>query len=163
MKADSIKARDKHHCKLCGCTQRLEVHHLKYTKHYPWTEPDENLVTLCHNCHTMAGGYDKEQLTKQVTPFGIVSYNFALRWLTADIILHRVQAEIASDKEKKSLKEWMALIDEACRLREIVKTYIVPANKREVILNNEEIKIVLQAYKDMEKFEAENNVTLRRD
>lgn len=44
--------RDDWKCKECGRTDlQLECHHLKYTTDKPWNEPDENLQTLCCNCH----------------------------------------------------------------------------------------------------------------
>ncbi len=44
--------RDKWKCKQCGDTETmLHVHHLKYTKIYPYNEPLKNLTTLCSKCH----------------------------------------------------------------------------------------------------------------
>ena len=39
-------------CRECGDTETmLHLHHLKYTKKYPWNEPAKNLITICSNCH----------------------------------------------------------------------------------------------------------------
>ena len=44
--------RDKWQCRQCKDKETtLHVHHLKYTKYYPWNEPMNNLVTLCARCH----------------------------------------------------------------------------------------------------------------
>jgi 5-methylcytosine-specific restriction endonuclease McrA len=44
--------RDKWRCKKCRDTETtLHVHHLKYTKRYPYNELMKNLTTLCGNCH----------------------------------------------------------------------------------------------------------------
>lgn len=44
--------RDNWRCTKCRDTEtELHVHHLKYTKKYPWNEPMINLTTLCSNCH----------------------------------------------------------------------------------------------------------------
>jgi 5-methylcytosine-specific restriction endonuclease McrA len=47
-----IFERDKWKCKDCGDTETaLHIHHIKYTKKYPWHELDKNLRTICQNCH----------------------------------------------------------------------------------------------------------------
>lgn len=47
-----IKYRDKWTCMECGeTTKTLEVHHLKYIAKEPWLEPEQNLITLCCDCH----------------------------------------------------------------------------------------------------------------
>lgn len=44
--------RDDWRCRKCGDTETtLHVHHLKYTKFYPWNEPIRNLIALCSKCH----------------------------------------------------------------------------------------------------------------
>ena len=44
--------RDKWKCTECGDKETtLHIHHLKYTKKYPWDEPLGNLKTVCSNCH----------------------------------------------------------------------------------------------------------------
>ena len=44
--------RDKWMCRQCKDKETtLHIHHLKYTKRYPWNEPMKNLRTLCANCH----------------------------------------------------------------------------------------------------------------
>jgi 5-methylcytosine-specific restriction endonuclease McrA len=48
-KANRIKQRDNNKCTRCGSTEKLEVHHLSYDNIY--NEPDEDLTTLCRECH----------------------------------------------------------------------------------------------------------------
>lgn len=48
------KAIDKGECRGCGSTEHLEVHH-KWPKGYaniPHEDIDNDLTTLCHDCHT---------------------------------------------------------------------------------------------------------------
>ena len=50
-----IFERDGWKCRECGDTETmLHLHHLKYTKKYPWNEPAKNLVTICSKCHKKA-------------------------------------------------------------------------------------------------------------
>ena len=53
LKADNIRIRDKHKCRLCNATgTQLDVHHLRYIEgREPWEYDDGDLVTLCHKCH----------------------------------------------------------------------------------------------------------------
>jgi hypothetical protein len=52
-----IFERDNWKCKGCGDTETtLHVHHLTYTKRFPWNEPMPNLLTLCRSCHARAHG-----------------------------------------------------------------------------------------------------------
>ena len=47
-----ILERDGNKCVKCGETKRLHVHHLSYTKgRDAWEYPNDNLVTLCGECH----------------------------------------------------------------------------------------------------------------
>ena len=47
-----ILARDNHKCVLCGSTDNLQVHHMKYFKNrYAWEYANSTLVTLCRECH----------------------------------------------------------------------------------------------------------------
>jgi len=49
----AILSRDNFTCCLCGDTEtNLQVHHLKYTGE-PWDAPDEDLQTLCEDCHSL--------------------------------------------------------------------------------------------------------------
>lgn len=44
--------RDGWKCRKCGSTRTtLHVHHLKYTRKYPWNEPIKHLITRCERCH----------------------------------------------------------------------------------------------------------------
>ena len=47
-----ILERDNHKCVLCGSTENLQVHHMKYFKNrYAWEYANSTLVTLCRECH----------------------------------------------------------------------------------------------------------------
>lgn len=53
-KATLIKRRDGDKCLLCGNTENLVVHHLRYENvdwEHPGSEPNCDLVTLCRVCH----------------------------------------------------------------------------------------------------------------
>ena len=56
-KRRKIIERDGGRCVWCGRTDHLEVHHKCYYRYpdgsyaYPWDYPDENLMTLCRDCH----------------------------------------------------------------------------------------------------------------
>lgn len=52
-KADNIRIRDKHECRLCGAKKtQLDVHHIRYINgREAWDYDDGDLVTLCHKCH----------------------------------------------------------------------------------------------------------------
>ena len=41
-----------HVCSMCGATEQLQVHHLRYLpNHKPWEYDDKDLVVLCQKCH----------------------------------------------------------------------------------------------------------------
>ena len=46
-----VKARDGYECRNCGSSENLEVHHERQRKDGGADRPD-NLITLCHKCHT---------------------------------------------------------------------------------------------------------------
>lgn len=59
-KAKEIRIRDKEKCRNCGSNNNLQVHHRQY--HFisnlndfkkPWDYPNQILVTLCKQCHTI--------------------------------------------------------------------------------------------------------------
>ena len=52
-KADNIRIRDKHVCRLCGAKKtQLDVHHIRYIYgREAWDYDDGDLVTQCHKCH----------------------------------------------------------------------------------------------------------------
>jgi len=53
-----IFQRDGWRCRKCGSTKRtLVVHHLEYTRKYPWNEPDAHLITWCERCHDKKHGF----------------------------------------------------------------------------------------------------------
>jgi 5-methylcytosine-specific restriction endonuclease McrA len=49
--ADQAKERDRYRCRLCGSRDELEVHHRTYAR--IGHEDIDDLVTLCHRCHTI--------------------------------------------------------------------------------------------------------------
>ena len=50
-KRGEILERDGHKCTQCGNTHRLSVHHNFYDDINPWEYKNEDLVTLCNECH----------------------------------------------------------------------------------------------------------------
>lgn len=48
-----ILIRDNHRCVLCGCEEDLEVHHMQALV-YEGKSTEENLITLCSECHKYA-------------------------------------------------------------------------------------------------------------
>jgi 5-methylcytosine-specific restriction endonuclease McrA len=53
-----IFQRDGWRCRKCGSKKiTLVVHHLKYTRKYPWNEPDVHLITWCEKCHNKEHGF----------------------------------------------------------------------------------------------------------
>jgi 5-methylcytosine-specific restriction endonuclease McrA len=42
--------RDGWRCQICGCLQRLQVHHLKL-RSQSGSDEEQNLITLCADCH----------------------------------------------------------------------------------------------------------------
>ena len=64
-KADNIRIRDKHECRLCGAKKtQLDVHHIRYISgREAWDYDDGDLVTLCHKCHEeLHDGQDYEKI-----------------------------------------------------------------------------------------------------
>lgn len=59
-----ILTRDNFTCQLCGDTEKsLHVHHLRYIKgNKPWEYEDEDLITLCGDCHNKT----HEEINKQL-------------------------------------------------------------------------------------------------
>lgn len=50
--ANKIRKRDNYTCQLCGSHEHLQVHHKKYIKgRLAWEYDEENLITLCSECH----------------------------------------------------------------------------------------------------------------
>lgn len=48
---EMVFERDKHCCKQCNTTKRLQVHHLSYKHHRDEMNHIEDLITLCRDCH----------------------------------------------------------------------------------------------------------------
>ena len=58
-----IMQRDDFKCKQCGATNDLQVHHLRYFNgRKPWEYSNEDLVTLCGKCHSLAHEFPEESL-----------------------------------------------------------------------------------------------------
>jgi 5-methylcytosine-specific restriction endonuclease McrA len=47
-----ILARDNNQCGFCGSKKRLEIHHYTYKNHLDELNHLDDLVALCHNCHS---------------------------------------------------------------------------------------------------------------
>jgi 5-methylcytosine-specific restriction endonuclease McrA len=47
---NEVVRRDNWRCQSCGTTSNLEVHHKEFRGH-SGDDSDENLITLCHECH----------------------------------------------------------------------------------------------------------------
>lgn len=63
-----IFERDKWACLCCDRKdETLCVHHLVYSAKEPWDEPDENLETLCEDCHSFREDFNKLG-ARSVTP-----------------------------------------------------------------------------------------------
>ena len=54
VKRQDILIRDDHTCDRCGSYTELQVHHLNYDN--LWHEKDEDLITLCKDCHAEEHG-----------------------------------------------------------------------------------------------------------
>ena len=53
-KKNEILERDNYTCQKCGATSHLNVHHTYYEQNkLAWEYPNESLVTLCDNCHSV--------------------------------------------------------------------------------------------------------------
>ena len=50
-----VLRRDGWRCQSCGATANLEVHHMEFRSH-SGSDAEENLITLCHCCHTLSHG-----------------------------------------------------------------------------------------------------------
>ena len=48
---NQVLRRDGWRCQACGTMSNLEVHHKEFRSH-SGTDSDENLITLCNNCHS---------------------------------------------------------------------------------------------------------------
>jgi len=51
----AILQRDGWRCQVCGTRSHLEVHHQQFRSH-SGNDTEENLITLCHNCHSAEHG-----------------------------------------------------------------------------------------------------------
>lgn len=72
-KRQVILKRDDYKCTKCERKVDLHVHHLKYYGEYPWSVKDEDLITLCCNCHEEEHKYVSHQngwITYQIRPGG---------------------------------------------------------------------------------------------
>jgi 5-methylcytosine-specific restriction endonuclease McrA len=51
----SVLRRDDWCCQFCGSMHNLEIHHQEFRSH-SGKDTEENLITLCANCHSVAHG-----------------------------------------------------------------------------------------------------------
>jgi 5-methylcytosine-specific restriction endonuclease McrA len=54
---EQVLRRDGWRCQLCGSMTNLEVHHKQFRSH-SGEDDEQNLITLCFNCHSSAHGQD---------------------------------------------------------------------------------------------------------
>lgn len=55
-------------CEICGSTEFLQVHHLRYKKkHYAWEYKVHDMQVLCRRCHTKIHGIDLDKEYKSIT------------------------------------------------------------------------------------------------
>ena len=52
-----ILERDGWRCQVCGCSQNLDVHHIR-RRSALGDDAETNLITLCRKCHQMQHGSD---------------------------------------------------------------------------------------------------------
>jgi 5-methylcytosine-specific restriction endonuclease McrA len=52
---EAILRRDNWRCQFCGAMSQLEVHHQEFRSH-SGEDTEENLITLCHGCHSAMHG-----------------------------------------------------------------------------------------------------------
>jgi hypothetical protein len=58
-----IMARDDFSCRFCGEKGNpLHVHHAKYSE-YPWETANDDLFTLCEDCHSLIEGGIKKEIS----------------------------------------------------------------------------------------------------
>jgi 5-methylcytosine-specific restriction endonuclease McrA len=51
----SVLERDRWRCQFCGASHNLQVHHKEFRSH-SGEDSEENLITLCSNCHSRFHG-----------------------------------------------------------------------------------------------------------
>jgi len=51
----AILRRDRWRCQICGAMSHLEVHHQQFRSR-SGQDTEENLITLCHDCHSAEHG-----------------------------------------------------------------------------------------------------------
>ena len=55
-------------CEICGSTEFLQVHHLRYKKkHYAWEYKVHDMQVLCGRCHKKIHGIDLDKEYKSIT------------------------------------------------------------------------------------------------
>ena len=72
-----IMQRDKFTCQYCGATDKeLQVHHLTYhEKVNPWEHRNDELVTLCKDCHRIAHGNNANDDRIPIVIGGVYEYD----------------------------------------------------------------------------------------
>ena len=84
-----IMKRDKFKCLLCGDKKTtLNVHHLKYTGN-PWEAENENLQTLCQECHGIISFLDKNNYWQRE----FITSIFKTRSWTDDLLFYCLVGE----------------------------------------------------------------------
>ena len=106
---ETVFIRDNYTCRICGCTQNLEPHHIRYTDdegYTEWAEPD-NAVTLCRPCHQIVTKAVERAKTAEIHVTGKLSY---MNWQHSfNVAAYGVYKEIVSatvfELWKRSLQE----------------------------------------------------------
>jgi 5-methylcytosine-specific restriction endonuclease McrA len=55
---ERVLRRDGWRCQFCGSMNNLEVHHQRFRSH-SGPDQEENLITLCNDCHTAQHGQNR--------------------------------------------------------------------------------------------------------
>lgn len=67
-KRNRILQRDKFRCVCCGKESNLQVHHKRYIAgRFAWEYSDEDLITLCQECHRKIHNIPKKQFKGKIT------------------------------------------------------------------------------------------------
>ena len=91
-----ILERDNFTCRYCSDKEtELHIHHLKYHKN-PWDAKDENLVTLCKDCHGLVTAFNdlKNIISIEKTEHTTCSLMFFVKYKSKDFLLIEIFSKI---------------------------------------------------------------------
>lgn len=110
---DRILMRDGYRCRQCGTGKNLRVHHIRYPAVYG-TESDDDLVTMCDDCHRKIHEYD---------------------------IVKKQEKQSARDRKKIATLEWIAEAKEEDFLyggrENMCRLQLLKSSKEEYIRNHQ--------------------------